>query len=105
MKRASHPITIAICAALQTMAAAILVLNFIPGEKKTEQQVTREYGLHDAQLIRTMGRLPGPSILQGNRFQALRNGDEIFPPVLEGIAASGVEIHESHEPSWHNMHG
>ena len=160
MKRTSHPITIAICAALLTLAAMILVLNFIPGEKKIEQEVTREYGLHDAQLIRTMGSLLGPSILQGNRFQALRNGDEIFPPMLEairgakqsisfetyiywsgdigrtfadaladrarngvkvhvlldwvgsakmddkmleGIAASGVEIHKFHKPSWYNI--
>ena len=160
MKRTSHPIAIAICTAVLTVAATLLVLNFIPGEKKIEQQVTRESGLHDAQLIRTMGSLLGPPILQGNRFEALRNGDEIFPPMLaairdakqsisfetyiywsgdigrafadaltdrarngvkvhvlldwvgsakmddkmlEGMTASGVEIHKFHKPSWYNM--
>ncbi|MDB5827504.1 MAG: cardiolipin synthase [Variovorax sp.] len=160
MKKTRHPITIVLWTALLTVAATLLVLNFIPGEKKIGQQVTREYGLHDAQLVRTMGGLLGPPILQGNRFEALRNGDEIFPPMLdairgakqsitfetyiywsgdigkafadaladrarngvkvhvlldwvgsakmddkmlEGMTASGVEVHKFHKPSWYDI--
>ena len=63
----------------------ILALNFTTGEKKIEQSVERLYAASDPAFARAMGVLLGPAILQGNRFEALLNGDRIFPAMLVAI--------------------
>ncbi len=77
---------------LATVAAMLLALNFTSGEKKIEEQIQREYGLHDAQYQRALGVLLGPPILDGNRFEALYNGDRIFPPMLQAIRGAQHSI-------------
>ena len=91
MKPASRTKTIA-WTFLLTVAATLLVLNFTSGEKKLEEQVKREYALHDAQYQRSLGVLLGPPILEGNRFEALYNGDRIFAPMLEAIRGAKQSI-------------
>ncbi|WP_431313063.1 phospholipase D-like domain-containing protein [Variovorax guangxiensis] len=91
MKPASRTKTIA-WTFLLTVAATLLVLNFTSGEKKLEEQVRREYALHDAQYQRSLGVLLGPPILEGNRFEALYNGDRIFAPMLEAIRGAKQSI-------------
>ncbi|MDM0091158.1 MULTISPECIES: phospholipase D-like domain-containing protein [unclassified Variovorax] len=92
MKKTRHPLTIVLWTALLTVLATVLVLNFIPGEKKIDQHIEREYGLHDPQFRRAMGVLLGPAIVQGNRFEALHNGDQIFPPMLAAIRGAQQSI-------------
>lgn len=75
-----------------TLAATLLVLNFTSGEKKLDEQVKREYGLHDAQYQRALGVMLGPPITGGNRFEAFQNGDEIFPPMLAAIRGARRSI-------------
>lgn len=92
MKKTRHPLTIAFWSALATVAATLVVLNFLPGEKKIEQHIEREYGLHDAQFRRAMGVLLGPPVTEGNRFEALINGDRIFPPMLAAIRGARKSV-------------
>ena len=90
-----HPISrlaTMVWTALATVAAVLLALNFTSGEKKIEEQIQREYGLHDAQYQRALGVLLGPPILDGNRFEALYNGDRIFPPMLQAIRGAQHSI-------------
>jgi cardiolipin synthase len=68
------------------------VLNLTSGEKKLEEQVGREYALHDPQYQRALGVMLGPPITGGNRFQALYNGDQIFPPMLAAIRGARQSI-------------
>lgn len=68
-----------------TLFVGILVLNFTTGEKKIEQRVERLYAAADPTFARAMGVLLGPAILPGNRFEALLNGDRIFPAMLAAI--------------------
>lgn len=75
-----------------TLAATLLVLNLTSGEKKLDEQVKREYGLHDAQYQRALGVMLGPPIAGGNRFEAFQNGDEIFPPMLAAIRGARRSI-------------
>lgn len=75
-----------------TVAAMLLALNFTSGEKKLDEQIKREYSLHDAQYQRALGVLLGPPILDGNRFEALYNGDRIFPPMLQAIHSAQKSI-------------
>ncbi len=75
-----------------TLAATLLVLNLTSGEKKLDEQVRREYALHDPQYQRALGALLGPPITDGNRFEAFQNGDQIFPPMLAAIRAAKHSI-------------
>lgn len=84
MKAIFSPLRLFIAVAL-TVVAGILALNFTTGEKKIEQSVERLYATADPAFSRAMGVLLGPAILQGNRFEALLNGDRIFPAMLASI--------------------
>ena len=68
-----------------TLFAGVLALNFTTGEKEIERRVERLYAAADPGFQRAMGVLLGPAILQGNRFEALLNGDRIFPAMLTAI--------------------
>ena len=72
-------------AILLTALAVLLALNLSTGEKKITHEVHHLYGTDEAQFLRSMGSLLGPSLREGNRVTALRNGDEIFPAMLEAI--------------------
>jgi cardiolipin synthase len=71
--------------ALATVVLVILGLNFMPPEKKVQQPIRHDGGADDPQFMREMGALLGPPLLAGNTVEALQNGDEIFPSMLEAI--------------------
>ena len=73
---------------LGTLIVTILVLNFRKPEKEAQHRVERCYDTLDPQLRREMGVLLGPAIVPGNRIEALQNGDEIFPAMLEAIGSA-----------------
>ena len=73
---------------LGTLIVVIVALNFRRPEKEPNHKVERFYDTKDPQFRREMGVLLGPAIVGGNRIQALQNGDEIFPAMLEAIAAA-----------------
>jgi len=75
-----------------TLAATLLVLNFSGGEARLQEQVRREYALHDGQYQRALGVMLGPPITGGNRFEALYNGDRIFPSMLAAIRQARQSI-------------
>lgn len=77
---------------LLTVAATLLVVNLGGSEKKLDEQIRRDYSLHDAQYQRVLGVMLGPPITGGNRFEALYNGDRIFPPMLEAIRGAKESI-------------
>ena len=75
-----------------TLAVTLLTLNFTSGEKKIEEHIERGYDLHDPQFRRAMGVLLGPPVVEGNRVEALLNGDQIFPSMLAAIRAAQKTI-------------
>jgi cardiolipin synthase A/B len=77
---------------LITVLAVVLAMNFATPEKKIEKKVTHRHGVADPQFRREMSVLLGPSILEGNRVEALQNGDGIFPAMLEAIRAARRNI-------------
>ncbi|HEY9224093.1 MAG TPA: phospholipase D-like domain-containing protein [Variovorax sp.] len=85
-------LTTIVLTAVLTLAATLLVLNFTGGEKKIDEQIVREYALDDPQFQRALGVLLGPPITEGNRFEALHNGDRIFPPMLEAIRGATQSV-------------
>ena len=68
-----------------TLVGTIVALNFMSGEKKIERRLERLYSLDDPRFEQELGVLLGPPLLDGNRYRALKNGDEIFPPMLAAI--------------------
>jgi len=73
---------------LATVVAGLLVLNFSPGEKKIDTQLTRMYDTDDPQFRRSLGVLLGPPIVEGNHVDVLLNGDQIFPAMLDAIRSA-----------------
>ncbi len=63
----------------------LLVANLALGEKRVKRNIPHLYATHDAQFLRAMNVLLGPPVLGGNRVQALVNGDQIFPEMLNAI--------------------
>jgi cardiolipin synthase len=74
------------------IAAGLVAFKLGSGEKKIEHAVARLYGADDPQYGRAMGVLLGPAILEGNRFDVLLNGDEIFPAMLAAIRGAEKSI-------------
>ncbi len=70
---------------MSTLVVVIFVLNFRRPEKEPQHRVVRHYDIKDVQFQREMAVLLGPAIVAGNRIEALQNGDEIFPAMLESI--------------------
>ncbi len=85
-------ILIAVITVVLTIGAVLLGLNLKGGEKSIQQSISRLYDTQDRQFDRAMGGLLGPSIIEGNRFDVLLNGDEIFPAMLAAIRSAEKTI-------------
>ncbi|MEP7380953.1 MAG: phospholipase D-like domain-containing protein [Gemmatimonadota bacterium] len=72
-------------AVITTTIVVLFLLNLTSGEKKIGKRITPLYAVTDPQFLRSMGNLLGPSMLDGNRIDGLRNGCEIFPAMLDAI--------------------
>jgi cardiolipin synthase len=75
-----------------TAMAGILAYNFIGGEKRIERHLQRLYSTDDPHFERELGVLLGPPVVDGNRYRALKNGDEIFPAMLSAIRGARKTI-------------
>ena len=84
---AGRVVTIFVTAIL-TLLCVFIVVSLTTAEKKVKRQVGHLYSIHDPEFQRTMGVLLGPTIVPGNRFQALLNGDAIFPSMLDAIRSA-----------------
>lgn len=76
---------VAFITCIATIVVGLLVLNFMPTEKKIETQLTRLYDTNDPQFRRSLGVLLGPPLVEGNKVEVLLNGDQIFPAMLKAI--------------------
>lgn len=74
------------------LLATFIFLNFSLGENHVQQEIPRLYSTEDAQFQRSLGVMLGPPVIDGNRFSALINGDQIFPKMLEAIRGAKETI-------------
>ena len=88
----ANTVAVSITTSLLTLLVGFLALNFMPSEKQIETQLIRQYDVHDAQFRRSMGVLLGPPIIEGNRVEALLNGDQIFPSMLAAVRGAQKSI-------------
>jgi len=75
-----------------TVLLVVLAMNFATPEKQLERKVEHHFAISDPQFRREMSVLMGPSIMPGNRIEALQNGAEIFPAMLEAIRGARTSI-------------
>ena len=78
----------AIAGVTVTLVATLVVSNLFPAEPSVDPRVVRIDAAQSDQFRRDMGAMLGPTILGGNRIQALQNGDEIFPAMLDAIRSA-----------------
>jgi cardiolipin synthase len=71
---------------------ALIIVNFSLGDTKVQQELPRLHSIEDAQFQRSLGVMLGLQIVEGNRFAALLNGDQIFPEMLEAIRGAQKTI-------------
>jgi len=77
---------------LATAFAVVLVANLSLGDKHIDEDVPTLYSVSDAQFLRNMNVMLGPAVVEGNRVQALLNGDEMFPEMLKAIRGAQKTI-------------
>ena len=85
-------VLVAVVSIVVTLIATLLVINFSSGEKQIKQEISRLYFAADPQFQRSMGIMLGPQIVDGNKVEALLNGDQIFPSMLKEIRGAKKTI-------------
>ena len=71
-----------------SLIGAVIAMNFYVPEKQVQHRMDHLYGIASAQFQREMGSLLGPAILPDNEIEALQNGDQIFPRMLQAIGGA-----------------
>ena len=61
-------------------------------KKTVHYRIDAKYSVSDPQFAQTIGNLLGPALVGGNTVQTLRNGNEIFPAMLEAIQGAQKTI-------------
>ena len=75
-----------------TVIVIMIALNFSSSEKKIQHEIEPAYETDSPGFVWVMGQLLGPPVREGNRITHLRNGDRIFPAMLEAIRAAKSTI-------------
>jgi cardiolipin synthase len=83
---------VALASIVVTVIITLLFVNFSTGEKQITQELPRLYSVADPQFERSMGIMLGPQIVEGNKVEALLNGDQIFPSMLKAIRGAKETI-------------
>ena len=68
-----------------TALVVLLGLNLASRQRSVDRRIGHRYRVEDPQFARAMGSVLGPALVGGNRVTVLRNGDRIFPAMLEAI--------------------
>ena len=84
--------TVGIATFVLTTLAWLLLQNLSLGDKQIDERIEVGYAASDPQFERVMGAVLGPTIVGGNRVQALQNGDEIFPAMMDAIRSAQQSI-------------
>jgi cardiolipin synthase len=77
---------------LSTALLVALGINLATAEKRLLYRPRRLYTSRDADFKRALGVLLGPPLVAGNDVRTLINGEQIFPPMLDAIAAAKISV-------------
>jgi len=79
---------VATLSALSTFIVVLVAFNLALGNKQIDAPLEHRYAVSDAQFPRAMSSVLTPSLVGGNRIDALINGAEIFPAMLAAIRSA-----------------
>ena len=74
------------------LVIGLIIVNFASIGIHVRDKLLHQYSLHDPQFLRTMESMLGPRMAHGNKATPLRNGDQIFPAMLEAIRGAKKTI-------------
>lgn len=77
---------------LGATVAVIAALNLMPDRRELRGPVAATLGASEPAFRRSMAGIYGSNLLGGNQIETLRNGDRIFPAMLEAIRAARISI-------------
>lgn len=83
---------LAIAWGIATLLVTLLTLNLSLGNKEIDVPLQRLYSVDSAEFQWAMGAALTPHFVEGNKVQALLNGDEIFPAMLNAIRSAEKTI-------------
>lgn len=63
----------------------ILLFNAMPKPMRLKALPTPDYGMQDPQFQHSLGALMNYPLLEGNELTILRNGEEIYPAMLDAV--------------------
>lgn len=69
-------------------ACLLIALAGCSIERPVRYDLKTDFSVADPQFARVASSLLGPQLVPGNSIHTLRNGDEIFPAMIEAIAAA-----------------
>jgi len=75
-----------------SVVVTLLVANLSLGDKEIEKPLQRLYPVDSPEFQWIMGAALTPPLVGGNQVQALVNGNEIFPAMLEAIRSAETSI-------------
>lgn len=81
-----------VVAAFATMAAMCCLSSCATSTQRQHYKVEHQYPTSDPQFERTINNVLGPGLRSGNKVTTLRNGDEIFPAMLQAIRSAKRSI-------------
>jgi cardiolipin synthase len=83
---------------MRSFAAGVIALSLFfcaagcNQQRPVYYQIKSQFTVADPQFAQTMGNLLGPSLISGNTFKTLINGDQIFPAMLDAIRSAQKSI-------------
>lgn len=75
-----------------TFFVMVAALNLSSGEKNIKFKISHLYPIDSPDFTHTVGYLLGPSLVEGNKVEHLRNGVKIFPAMLDAIKSAQHSI-------------
>jgi len=83
---ASPSILIITLTGLAFLLGTVVLFNAMPKPIRLHQPVQLEFGVSDPQFRHTLQALFGNPVVEGNRIELLKNGEDIYQGMLESIA-------------------
>ncbi len=85
-------ITVVAVSALASLLVALAILNLSLGNKSIDSRLQRQYSVASPEFERIMDAVLTSEVVDGNRVNALVNGNEIFPAMLDAIRSAEKTI-------------
>ena len=85
-------VALVLLTAALSIVGTLLAQNFSGGERHVKKPLAHQFDVASERFPQVLSSLSGAPLLPGNRVDALQNGEQIFPAMLEAIHAARRSI-------------